>query len=517
MTSSGHREQLYTILSDPDESIEARISDALRLGARYLDVSIGFLTRIEDGTQKIVQSVGDHDLLQPGATCPLDEAYCRRTFETEGSLAVQDADGSSAVSDTAVHTFGFGAYIGARIMIRNETYGTICFADTDPRDNPFSEAESYFVELAARLAGQALEQQSYELAIADRDRQIGTKEEVYRSVCEASFDLILQVDSEGRFMFISSDCESLLGYPPEWYLDQPFTAMLPDQETVDAAEEIYDAVMSGETVVREFFPLEHRNGDQVLVDIQVTPLYAGDTAPDDRTPADIVGVQGMIRDARGRRRDRRMIRILNRVLRHNLRNDLNVIGGYAEMLRDRLDDEPAGYADRIVDKTARLTSLSTAARKLEQNIDTPPEIDSVDIVPVVGQLVTEVDDEFPEATIDLRTPESAVAESSPRLATALRELLENAAVHAGDAPSIHVEVTVDDALTSIRIEDDGPGLPEQDRAVLLSGDESPLTHGSGLGLWLAHWIVGTLDGQLTVQDNSEDACLEISLRRSDRA
>lgn len=511
-----YREQLYDILGDSHESFESLVSDALHLGAEYLGVSIGFFTRIEDGTQKIVQSVGDHELLQPGATCPLEEAYCQRTVEIESPLAVQDADGSGAVSDTAVETFELGAYIGARIVVRDETYGTICFADTKPRDNAFTEAECYFVELAARLAGQALEQQSYELAVAERDREIRTKNEVYRSVCKASFDLIVRVDSEGRFSFISSGCDDLLGYPSEWYLDRPFTAMLPDQETVSAAKKIYEAVMSGETVVREFFPFEHRNGDQVIVDLRVTPLYAGNVAPENRTPADIVGVQGVIRDARDRQRNRRMIRILNRVLRHNLRNDLNVISGYAEMLRDRLDGEAAGHADKIIDKTARLTSLSTAARELEQNIDTPPEVNSVDIVPVVRQLVSEVDEEFPEATVDLQTPETAAAESSPRLATAIWELLENAAIHAGDAPLITVQVTVDEEFTCIQIGDDGPGLPEQDQAVLLSGNESPLTHGSGLGLWLAYWIIDTLEGQLGLQDNEgEGACLEISLRRSE--
>lgn len=517
MRSVTHREQLYDTLSDPDEPVERRVDDALRLGVEYLDVSIGFFTRIEDGTQKIVQSVGNHQLLQPGATCPLDNAYCQRTVETESPLAVQAADGSAAVPDTAIERFGLGAYIGARIVVKNETYGTICFADPEPLDNAFTEAESYFVELAARLTGQALERQSYELTIADRDRQLKAEQEVYRSVCEASFDLIVQVDSEGRFRYISSDCKQLLGYPPEWYLDQPFTAMLPDQETVAAAEEIYSAVMSGETVVREFFPFENRDGDQVLVDIKMTPLYAGDTAPEDRTPADIIGLQGMIRDARDRRRNRRMIRILNRVLRHNLRNDLNVIGGYAEILQNQLDGELAGYVEKITDKTARLTSLATAARELERNIDKPPEISSVDIIPVVRRLVNEVDEAYPEATVELQAPESAVAESSPRVATALQELLENAATHAGDAPLITVQVTVDDEFTSIRIEDDGPGLPEQERAVLLSGDESPLTHGSGLGLWLTHWIVSSVDGHLTLKDSSKGACLELSLRRSDPA
>ena len=515
MRSAEYRERVSTALSDPNEPVEARIADALRIGSEYLDLPIAFLTRIESDTQKIVQSTGDHDLIRPGETCPLDAAYCKRTVETESPLAIQHADGSSAVSETAIETFDLGAYIGARITVQDETYGTICFADTDPRPDPFSEAESYFVELTAKLVGQALEHRSYELEIDERRREINRKEEVYRAVCEASFDLIVQVDREGRFTFISSDCKALLGYAPEWYLSRPFTAMLPDQETVDAAEEIHEAVLSGETVVREFFPFEHATGEQVLGDIRVTPLYAEDAPPEDRTPDDIIGVQGMIRDARGRSRNRRMIRVLNRVLRHNVRNDLNVIKGYTELLRGQLDDTGARYADIIIQKSEQLTNLSNTARKLEKQVDTPPEITSVDIVPVAARLAAEVDEEYPDATVDVRTPESAMAESSPRLETALRELLDNAANHAGDAPSITLAVRAENETVRVRVTDDGPGLPEQDRAVLLSGTETPLVHGSGLGLWLTHWIVESLHGTLRLDDGEEGTCIEIELRRSE--
>ena len=515
MRPAEYREQVSSVLSDSDVPVETRITDALRIGSRYLDLPIAFFTRIKSGTQKIVQSTGDHDLIQPGETCPLDAAYCKRTVETESSLAIQHTDGSSAVSEKAVKTFDLGAYIGARITVQDETYGTICFADNEPRPDPFSEAESYFVELTARLVGQALEQRSYEVKINERKREINRKEEVYRAVCEASFDLIVQVDRDGQFTFISSNCKALLGNPPEWYLGRSITAMLPDQETIEVAEEIYEAVLSGETIVREFFPFEHATGEQVLADIRVTPLYAEDVPPEDRTPDDIIGVQGMIRDARERRRNRRMIRVLNRVLRHNVRNDLNVIKGYTELLRKQLDETGARYADIVIQKSEQLTGLSKTARKLEEQIDTPPQITSIDIVPVAARLAAEVDDEYPDATVDVQTPESAVAESSPRLKTALRELLDNAANHAGDAPSITLTVQAKNRKVRVRVTDDGPGLPEQDRAVLLSGTETPLVHGNGLGLWLTHWIVESLNGTLRLNESDEGTCIEVELIRSE--
>lgn len=514
MQSVEYREQIYDILSDPTVPIATRIDEALEVGVDYLDVSIGFFTRIEDDVQKIVQSTGNHTLIQPGETCPLDDAYCRRTIEIESPLAIQDADASSAVADSAVETFGLGAYIGARILVKNEVYGTICFADTESRETDFTAAESYFVELAARLVAQALEQQSYERELAERETEINTKEEVSRALVDASFDLVFQIGSEGQFTYVSPAVEDLLGYSADDYLGQPFTSMLPDQSTIAVAEEIYESVMAGETVVREYFPLEHRTKEQVLVDIRVTPLYSGEVSPEDRTPADIVGVQGMARDASGRHHRYRLIRVLNRVLRHNLRNDTNVISGYAEMLRDRLEDEDAAYARKIIETTERLITLSETAQKLESNLEAPPEIEIVDIVPLVVQTVNQIDEQYPGASISVHTPDVAMAKSAPRLEAAVWELLDNAANHAGAAPSITVTVRIADEQAVIQVKDDGPGIPADEKAVLLSGQETPLEHGSGLGLLLVHWIVESLGGELTVRDSEAGACVEIALGRT---
>lgn len=507
-----YREQLHDIVADPDLSVETRIDRVLELGTEYLSLPIGFFTRIDAGTQEIVQSTGDHPLIQPGETCPLDRAYCRRTIEIESPLAIQDADGSSSISETAVETFELGSYIGARIIVRDGTYGTLCFADSETRGESFSKGERYFVELAARLVGYAIERNDYERELAAHETEINEKEEVYRAAVDASFDLVLQIDDDGRFTFVSPTIEDLLGYPVDDYIGEPFTGMLPDQETIDLAEEMYEAVMAGETVEQQYFPLQHRTEDIVLVDIRVTPLYAGDVPPEERTPEDIVGVQGMARDARERHRRERLISVLNRVLRHNLRNDMDVISGFADVLEERLTGEEATYARKISDTSQRLVTLSETARTLEQNLEEPPDVGEEDIVPDVTAAVEQIAERYPDASITITAPDVAVARTAPRLETAVSELLDNAAQHAGEAPSVEVAISVGESRVTIHVRDDGAGLPEQEREVLESGDETPLAHGSGLGLWLVHWIVKSIDGTLTVR-NSEQHCIEISLRR----
>jgi signal transduction histidine kinase len=104
----------------------------------------------------IVDARGDHELLQAGRSCPLSKAYCRRTVGLDGALTVQHARVESWESDAAYEEFGLEAYIGAKVVVDREVYGTFCFADTEARNRPFSADEETFVELLAQWVGYEL-------------------------------------------------------------------------------------------------------------------------------------------------------------------------------------------------------------------------------------------------------------------------------------------------------------------------------------------------------------------------
>lgn len=511
MDAAQYREHLYDLFADPGLDVDAKIDQALEVGADYLELPVGFFSRIDNGVQEIVRSTGDHPLIQPGESCPLDQAYCRRTIELDSVLAVQDSAESAAIAAAAVETFDLGAYIGAKVVVNDQAHGTVCFADHTERAVEFTDAESQFVELLSRLIGHCLERRAYENELEQRETELAERREIYRSVIDASFDLVFRIDADGRFTYVSPPVEGMLGYPPERYVGEHFVSMLPDQEMVELAGEIFEQVIGGQTVEEHYFPLDHRTGDPVYVDVRVTPLYAGDVTAEDRTPDDIIGVQGTAREATGRRQREQLIRVLNRVLRHNLRNDMNVINGYAELLKDRLSGDDAELAGRVLETSEDLAKLAETARDLDQILSEPADAVQTDIVPLVRRTVQRIDDQNPDVTISLDLPETLMAFCAARLETALAELLDNAASHAGEDPVIEIEAERSDGWTVLRIEDQGPGLPEQERVVLESGEETPLIHGSGLGLWLVHWIVQSLDGSLRVREDGVGASIEMRL------
>ncbi|MFW6045628.1 MAG: sensor histidine kinase, partial [Natronomonas sp.] len=87
------------------------------------------------------------------------------------------------------------------------------------------------------------------------------------------------------------------------------------------------------------------------------------------------------------------------------------------------------------------------------------------------------------------------------LPRAIEELVENAIIHNDRrTPSVTITVEAGDEMVRITIADDGPGIPDEEAGVLLGDrDIEPLYHGSGLGLWLVHWIVHRSDGTLTFE------------------
>jgi PAS domain S-box-containing protein len=74
MDAGSYREAVYEPFADPGADVDAKIDRAPAVGTEYLGVPIGFLTRIDGDVQEVVRATGDHELLQPGETCPLDEA-----------------------------------------------------------------------------------------------------------------------------------------------------------------------------------------------------------------------------------------------------------------------------------------------------------------------------------------------------------------------------------------------------------------------------------------------------------
>jgi|APHM01.1.fsa_nt_gi PAS domain S-box len=211
-------------------------------------------------------------------------------------------------------------------------------------------------------------------------------------------------------------------------------------------------------------------------------------------------------------RHNNLVNIINRVLRHNIRNDMSVIRGRATLMADQLQNDPHGPI--VLDKIDELIELSEKARGLEEVVGNERKRSQIDVVALVDHVADGIEAKFPNATVAREGDSTAIAAVSPTFERAIKELLENAAKHSGETPSICVTVSADQDAIEVEIDDNGPGLSEQEQEVLSSGVETPLIHGSGLGLWLAHWVVSSHGGQIESRVAETGTTMQVRVPRS---
>jgi methyl-accepting chemotaxis protein len=194
-----------------------------------------------------------------------------------------------------------------------------------------------------------------------------------------------------------------------------------------------------------------------------------------------------------RERREQRLEVFNRLLRHNLRNRLDVIRSHTEQLAARTDGDDA---EKVLRATDRLAAIGTRARRIDHLMDRDPEAARVDLTSVVAELLSEVDST--DVTVATDLPQSATLRTDAEiLRTTLVSPLENAVKYAESTVTVSVVPTADEY--TITISDDGPGIPESELESLAAGTETPLQHGRGLGLWQLRWGVEALAGDLSFE------------------
>lgn len=198
--------------------------------------------------------------------------------------------------------------------------------------------------------------------------------------------------------------------------------------------------------------------------------------------------------------------VLHRVLRHNLRNNLaQILAVTEEILADAQADSMIENATRIRAAVDDLSSLSDAASRVEDVLGTKTvESRPVDLTAVLRSLVEQYQQSASSTEIESAISQSVDVIADRRLSIALDAVIENAVEHGrpdGDArPTVRITIGTEGPEAVVRITDNGTGIPEYERAAIFD-DEPPsqLSHGSGLGLWLAKWIVEGYGGRLAYE------------------
>ncbi|MFB6109379.1 MAG: ATP-binding protein [Halodesulfurarchaeum sp.] len=214
------------------------------------------------------------------------------------------------------------------------------------------------------------------------------------------------------------------------------------------------------------------------------------------------------------------LKALNRVVRHDIRNDMMVIIGWSENLREHVSAAGADSLDRVLRKSRHVVQLTEIARDFVDALSEEGTTDlrAISLREVLETELTAVRDSHPDADFQVsgELPDVSVR-ANEMLTSIFRNLFENAVQH-NDTETPTVTLSWEDQGDTIRVEvaDDGPGVPDDRTETIFGKDEKGMdSPGTGIGLYLVNKLTEQFGGEVWVEDNQPTgAVFVVELRKA---
>jgi PAS domain S-box-containing protein len=200
------------------------------------------------------------------------------------------------------------------------------------------------------------------------------------------------------------------------------------------------------------------------------------------------------------------LEVLNRIVRHDIRNDMTVVLGMVEVVSDQIDDpEARDRLGKVLSSSEHIVELTRTARDLmEAMLSESREREPVWVSRVLEDEADDIGSSYEGAIvqIDAELPRIQVY-ADDLLESVFRNVLKNAVQH-NDEDIAEIEVGIEDGddHVVVSIADNGPGIPDSHKTEIFGKGEKGLeSEGTGIGLYLVHSLVDSYGGDVWVEDN----------------
>ena len=460
-----------------------------------------------------------------------EEKYRNLFEDTRDALMLMDRDGYLDCNEQALELFGvestadFLEYTPWKLSPPTQPDGTDSKeAALDRIDEAFEKGGAFFEWTHRRVDGTdfpaevKLSQFEYDgepvvhalvRDISDRkaqEHELEAREEKYRNLFEDTRDALMLLNRDGFFdcnertleLFGIESVDAFVDYTP-WDLSPPTQPDGSDSEEA-ALTHVETAFEDGEA----FFEWTHRrvDGTEFPAEVKLSRFE------NHGEPA----LHALVRDITERKEyehrleaQRDNLDVLNQVLRHDIRNDLQLIIAYAELLEDECDgEETQEYVETVLENADHAVELTTSAREMANvMVSAEEELEQVGLRSVLESEIQEVQSAYSEAEVTRTTPVPPVTvQANSMLDSVFRNLLKNAIQHNDKAvPEVNVLTTDRDDTVVVRVADNGPGVPDDQKdAIFGKGEKGLDSQGTGIGLYLVKTLVESYDGDIWVED-----------------
>jgi PAS domain S-box-containing protein len=334
----------------------------------------------------------------------------------------------------------------------------------------------------------------------EREQSLQRSKDTLEAIIDASPDPILMVDEDMIATVWNPAAERVFGWSREEALGE--RAPHVPEEKEPEFEEFIEKLDEGQANRSIDTVRRAKDGERVDVNISSGKVETGDS----------VGYVAIFKDIRQRKEyERRLeeqrdnLELLNQMIRHDVRNDLQVVTAFAELLLDSVEGEEREYAEKILASTESALELIRSTRDLATVM--LQRDDDHHSVSLRSSILTQVEEikgtyDHAEITVDGDVPPVYVV-ANDMLPSVFRNLLKNAVEHnQADEPTVTVTATLDDDIARVRVADDGPGVPDDRKAEIFGkGERGLASEGTGIGLYLVHTLVDDYGGDVWVEDN----------------
>ncbi|RJX41965.1 hypothetical protein DM826_09910 [Halonotius aquaticus] len=329
---------------------------------------------------------------------------------------------------------------------------------------------------------------------------------VHESIVEHSNDGIF-VAQDGEIVYANQRLCELTGYEPgELVGASKRQIVAPDDR--ELVEGYHFARMSGDTAPSQY-EIELQTADDELVPVELSVSrvdYEGEPAAVSicRDITDRQQYQQRLEEQRDN------LELLNQVVRHDIRNDLQIVVAYSEMLEGNVEEDAEGYLQSIRESARNAVDLTATARDLADVMLQQHERGTIELARPLEQQIESIRTAHAAAVINVEDSiPSVTVYGNEMLDAVFRNLLQNAIQHNDtEVPEISVSVDRDDDTVRVAIADNGPGVPEGQREEIFGKGEKGLeSDGSGIGLYLVYTLVDSYGGSVWVEDNEPEGAV----------
>jgi len=222
--------------------------------------------------------------------------------------------------------------------------------------------------------------------------------------------------------------------------------------------------------------------------------------PWENETGDIIGVLGISQEITEQKKRERQLKVINHLVRHNLRNKLTIIGGRAEYLHRETqcpDEQIETILSAVTDLSNQLDKQETIVNILAQS----PEPTELNLSTLVSNEIDVLSQIYPQAQISTDIEEDLLACATDGIVHAISELVENAIIHNDSTcPTVEIIVETDQGSAQIHILDECAQIPTLEVEILTGQrDIDELSHSTGLGLWISRWVVDYSNGSISFE------------------